>query len=152
MQIDRLKPPCTWNPIGNIRWSYVLIRKIFNNPCQKPRLTNKSIFNNRILIISAYCKFPYVGLQPNPVHNLLFSLILLLKSKFLVRQESLALFVECKSPSGTRYSGQSCISPIGSCRLLLCCETISEKRSAGNLHATFRGNRRWVTAHPTSIQ
>ena len=45
-----------------------------------------------------------------------------------------------------RYSDQSCIYPIGSCRLSLCCDPISEERSAGNPHATFCGNRRWATA------
>ncbi len=50
---------------------------------KKSRLTNKSVFDNGILIISAHCKFPYVGLQPNPVHNSLFSLIQLSKSEFL---------------------------------------------------------------------
>jgi hypothetical protein len=35
---------------------------------------------------------------------------------------------------------------LGSCRLLLCCESTSEERSAGNPHATFCGSRRRVTA------
>ena len=47
---------------------------------------------------------------------------------------------------GFRYCDQSCISPIGSCKLSRCCESTSEERSAGNPHATFCGNRRRVTA------
>ena len=34
---------------------------------KNPRLTNKSVSDNRILIISAQCKFPDVGLKPSPV-------------------------------------------------------------------------------------
>jgi hypothetical protein len=58
-----------------------------NHACHHPRikspLTTKSVFDSLILIISAHCTFPYVGLQPNPVYNSLFSLIQLLKSEFL---------------------------------------------------------------------
>ena len=31
-------------------------------------------------------------------------------------------------------------------KLMLCCESLIEERSAGNPHATFCGNWRWVTA------
>src|SRR5207247_9603549 len=51
-----------------------------------------------------------------------------------------------RSRRGYRYCDQSCISLIGSCRLSRCCESPSEERSAGKLHATFCGNRRRATA------
>ena len=35
---------------------------------------------------------------------------------------------------------------MGSCSHLLCCESISEERSAGNPHATLCGSRKRVTA------
>ncbi|HTG58783.1 MAG TPA: hypothetical protein VMG63_05150, partial [Terriglobia bacterium] len=41
---------------------------------------------------------------------------------------------------------QSCTFPIGSYKLSQCCESSSEERSAGNLHATFCGNRGRATA------
>ena len=50
------------------------------------------------------------------------------------------------SRNGFRYSAPGCCFPIGSCSDMPCCETTLEKRSAGNLHATFRGSRRRVTA------
>ncbi len=45
-----------------------------------------------------------------------------------------------------RYSDRSLYFHIQSCRLLLCCESMIEERSAGNSHATICGNRRRVTA------
>ena len=41
---------------------------------------------------------------------------------------------------------------MGSCRLLLCCESISEERSAGNPHATFCGSRERVTAPDDPVE
>src|SRR6185295_10139918 len=62
---------------------------------------------------------------------------------------------ECfiKFVSGFRCCGQSCISLIGSCSLSQCCESTFEERSAGKLHATFCGSRRWATAsgHPVAV-
>src|ERR1700746_3941706 len=51
-----------------------------------------------------------------------------------------------RSNSGNRSCDQSCTFPIGSYKLSQCCETSSEERSAGNLHATFCGNRGRATA------
>jgi hypothetical protein len=48
--------------------------------------------------------------------------------------------------SGSRCCNQSCGCPIGRCRLLQCCETMPDERSAGNPHTTFCGSRRRVTA------
>ncbi len=55
-----------------------------------------------------------------------------------------------RSGRSLRCCDQSCISHTGSCRLSLRCKSTSEERGAGNLHATFRGSRRRVTAsgHP----
>ncbi len=50
------------------------------------------------------------------------------------------------SRRGGRYSDHAWPCHIGSFRHLLCCESLSEERSAGNPHATFCGSRRWVTA------
>ena len=50
------------------------------------------------------------------------------------------------SKNGHRYCDPSCASLIGSCRRSQCCEPTAEERGAGNPHATFCGNRRWVTA------
>jgi hypothetical protein len=47
---------------------------------------------------------------------------------------------------GHRSCDQSCTFPIGSYKLSQCCESSSEERSAGNLHATFCGNRGRATA------
>ncbi len=47
---------------------------------------------------------------------------------------------------GGRYSDHDWPCHIGSSRHSLCCETLSEERSAGNPHATFCGSRRRVTA------
>jgi hypothetical protein len=55
--------------------SYARIGLKLQHQRKKSPLTNKSVFDNRIPIISAHCKLPYVGLQPKPVHNSLFSLI-----------------------------------------------------------------------------
>ena len=51
-----------------------------------------------------------------------------------------------RSNSGNRSCDQSCTFPIGSYKLSQCCEPSSEERSAGNLHATFCGNRKRATA------
>ena len=51
-----------------------------------------------------------------------------------------------RSNSGNRSCDQSFTFPIGSYKLSQCCESSSEERSAGNLHATFCGNRRRATA------
>src|SRR6202030_463610 len=51
-----------------------------------------------------------------------------------------------RSNSGNRSCDQSCTFPIGSYKLSQCCESSSEERSAGNLHATFCGNRGRATA------
>src|ERR1700726_4166752 len=51
-----------------------------------------------------------------------------------------------RSNSGNRSCDQSCTSPIGSYKLSQGCEPSSEERSAGNLHATFCGNRGRATA------
>src|SRR5215470_4956847 len=48
--------------------------------------------------------------------------------------------------SGNQSCDQSCTFPIGSYKLSPCCESSSEERSAGNLHATFCGNRGRATA------
>src|ERR1700746_1096890 len=48
--------------------------------------------------------------------------------------------------SVTRSCDQICTFPIGSYKLSQCCESSSEERSAGNLHATFCGNRGRATA------
>src|SRR6185437_8321418 len=45
-----------------------------------------------------------------------------------------------------RSCDQSCTFPIGSYKLSQGCEPSSEERSAGNLHATFCGNRGRATA------
>ncbi len=50
------------------------------------------------------------------------------------------------SRRGGRYSDHAWPCHIGSSRHSLCCESLSEERSAGNPHATFCGSRRWVTA------
>ncbi len=47
---------------------------------------------------------------------------------------------------GDRYSDHAWLFHTGSSRPSLCCEALSEERSAGNPHATFCGSRRWVTA------
>jgi catechol 2,3-dioxygenase-like lactoylglutathione lyase family enzyme len=39
-----------------------------------------------------------------------------------------------------------------SCRLLQCCETPAEERSAGNPHATFCGNWRRATASSDPVE
>ncbi len=55
------------------------------------------------------------------------------------------------SRRGGRYSDQARPCHTGSSsRHSLCCESLSEERSAGNPHATFCGSRRRVTAsgHP----
>jgi hypothetical protein len=51
-----------------------------------------------------------------------------------------------RSNSGNRSCDQSCTFHIGSYKLSQCCESSSEERSAGNLHATFCGNRGRATA------
>src|ERR1700730_7560691 len=51
-----------------------------------------------------------------------------------------------RSNSGNRSCDQSCTFPIGSYKLSQCCESSSEESSAGNLHATFCGNRGRATA------
>src|SRR6266446_1994097 len=51
-----------------------------------------------------------------------------------------------RSNSGNRSCDQSCTFPIGSYKLSQGCESSSEERSAGNLHATFCGNRGRATA------
>ncbi len=54
------------------------------------------------------------------------------------------------SRRGRRYSDHAWPCHTGSFRHSLCCESLSEERSAGNPHATFCGSRRRVTAsgHP----
>ena len=51
-----------------------------------------------------------------------------------------------------RCSGHNWLSRIGSSSHSLCCEPVSEERSAGNPHATFCRSRRRVTAsgHPAN--
>ena len=49
-------------------------------------------------------------------------------------------------PWPNRSCDQSCTFPIGSYKLSQCCESSPEERSAGNLHATFCGNRGRATA------
>jgi len=53
---------------------------------------------------------------------------------------------------GGRYSDHAWPYHTGSSRHSLCCEALSEERSAGNPHATFCGSRRRVTAsgHPVT--
>jgi hypothetical protein len=53
---------------------------------------------------------------------------------------------------GFRSCDQSCISPIGSYRLSLCCESTAEERSAADLHATFWGSREWATAAGNPVE
>ena len=50
------------------------------------------------------------------------------------------------SKSGFRYSDHGWLFPMGSSSPLLCCESTSEERSAGNRHATLCGSRKRVTA------
>ena len=50
------------------------------------------------------------------------------------------------SRRGCRYSDHACPCQTGRARYSQCCKTLSEERSAGNLHATFCGSRRRVTA------
>ncbi len=50
------------------------------------------------------------------------------------------------SRRGGRYSDHAWPCHIGSSRHSLCCESLSEERSAGNPHATFCGSRRRATA------
>src|SRR6516165_10593204 len=50
-----------------------------------------------------------------------------------------------RSKNGTRYCGLSFGSLTGNCRHSWCCKPPAEERGAGNLHATFCGNRRRVT-------
>src|SRR5262249_20543023 len=57
-----------------------------------------------------------------------------------------------ESRSGVRSCDQSCIFPIGSYRLSLCCESMAEERSAVNLHATFCGSREWATAPGNPVE
>jgi hypothetical protein len=54
------------------------------------------------------------------------------------------------SRRGGRYSDHAWPCHTGSFRHSLCCECLSEERSARNPHATFCGSRRRVTAsgHP----
>ncbi len=56
------------------------------------------------------------------------------------------------SGRGDRYSDHAWPCHTGSSTHSLCCESLSEERSAGNPHATFCGSRRRVTAsgHPVS--
>ncbi len=50
------------------------------------------------------------------------------------------------SRQGDRYSDHAWPCRTGSTRHSLCCEPLSEERSAGNRHATFCGSRRRATA------
>ncbi len=56
------------------------------------------------------------------------------------------------SRRGGRYSDHAWPCHTGSSRHSLCCESLSEERSAGNPHATFCGSRGRVTAsgHPVN--
>ena len=56
------------------------------------------------------------------------------------------------SRRGGRYSDHAWPCHTGSSRHSLCCESLSEERSAGNPHATFCGSRGRVTAsgHPVT--
>jgi hypothetical protein len=57
----------------------------------------------------------------------------------------------CFSGSGCNFHccDQSCAFHTGSYKLSLRCKSTSDERSAGNLHATFRGSRRPTSAPAT---
>ena len=59
-----------------------------------------------------------------------------------------------RSRSGFHSCDQDGISLTRSCKLSPCCESASEERSAGNLHATFCGSRGRATGlgHPVGSQ
>ena len=56
-----------------------------------------------------------------------------------------------RSTNGTRYCGLSFGFLTGSYRHSRCCKSLAEERGAGNLHATFCGNRGRVTASGNQV-
>jgi len=67
----KLKFPFKKNPTVGKAVSCAQIGQKHNHQRIKSPLTNKSVFDNRIPVVSDQYTFPKVGLQPNPANNTL---------------------------------------------------------------------------------